>query len=179
MLDIGCGTGWWIQHLVGAGVAPESVHGVDILEERVAAAARRVPGATVTMADARALPYDDARFSAVTLMLVLSSLEGQAAMRAAVAEASRVCRGTIVVWEPRVRTPWNPYTRLVPAPLLESALGPPRAHARITLLPPLARLLPGDRAYALFSGIKPLCTHRLAVFGPCVRPGEARVTVRQ
>src|SRR5262249_14421015 len=74
VLDIGCGTGWWLRALENHGVPSGRLHGVDLLGDRLAAAAQRVPGADLREADARRLPYPNARFRVVILFTVLSSL---------------------------------------------------------------------------------------------------------
>src|SRR4051812_3727402 len=69
VLDVGCGTGWWLERLQGTGAA---LFGLEALEQRVEAARARVPGATVVHGDAAALPWEDGRFGLVTLFTVLS-----------------------------------------------------------------------------------------------------------
>lgn len=143
------------------------MHGVDLLEPRVAAARAAVPAADVRLADVRRLPFEAATFDAVFLFTVLSSLPSAAAVREALAETRRVLApgGAIVVWEPRVPTPGNRATRLVGARELRAAAGPPAAEVTLTLLPPLARRLgaatPG--LYGRLSRLRPLRTHRLAI----------------
>jgi SAM-dependent methyltransferase len=157
-LDAGCGTGWFLERLAAEGA--EDLHGVDLLTERVAAAAARVPSARVERADVGELPYGDGRFAAVFLFTVLSSLPDRASVRAAVAEAWRVGE-RVIVWEPRVPTPRNRATRLVRLADHEAATGVrPQTHS-LTLLPPLARRL-GPRAYARLAAVPALRTHRLA-----------------
>src|SRR5215218_7804247 len=38
VLDVGCGTGWWLRTLAECGVGPECLSGVEVLERRVRAA---------------------------------------------------------------------------------------------------------------------------------------------
>ena len=163
VLDAGCGTGWWLARLLEAGVAAERLHGIDRDAGRVAAAARRAPGAQVAEGDVRALPYADGAFAAVFLLTVLSSVDGAA--RAA-AEAWRVLAagGLLVVWEPRVPNPLNRATRLVRA--RDLGLGAPRSSASITLLPGLARRLGRHTAawYPRLARVPALRTHGLTVF---------------
>src|SRR3954447_25125078 len=47
VLDIGCGGGWWLEQLRGAGAPEHNLHGADLLPERVRAAAARLPGADI------------------------------------------------------------------------------------------------------------------------------------
>jgi SAM-dependent methyltransferase len=162
LLDDGCGTGWWLSALRARGVPAERLVGVDLLEERVAAAREQVPGASLRQADASRLPLRDASCSLVTLFTVLSAMPSRAAVAAALAEARRVTApgGAVVVWEPRVPT-LNPHTRLVRRAELGGVLGGEIAYRSLTVAPPLARRL--GRWYRPLSRLAPLRTHRLAV----------------
>jgi ubiquinone/menaquinone biosynthesis C-methylase UbiE len=168
LLDLGCGTGWWLEALAARGIEPARLHGIDLAEERVVAARARVPGATVCAGDARQLPREDGTFAAVYLLLVLSSLESDAAVADALREARRVVRpgGAIAVWEPRVPTPWNPRTRWIRAAELQAGLGPETESRTLTLLPPLARRLGAatERLYPMLGAGGLLRTHRLWVW---------------
>lgn len=163
VLDVGCGTGWLLEALAREGVQPGRLHGVEALEARVGAASRRAPGAQVRLADARRLPYESGRFELVALVTVLSSMEGDAAVAAALREARRVTSptGVVLCYEPWLANPLNRRTRLVRRRELEAGLGPIAAQRRLTGLPPLARRLGGaaPRLYPLLARLAP--THRL------------------
>ena len=161
MLDAGCGTGWWLERLAAGGVPPERLYGVDLLGDRAAAAARRVPGATVLTADATSLPFDDARFTAVTLFVVLSSLPNAEAVGAVLEEARRVLAPgrPLLIWEPRIPSA-NRGTRWIRRGELVRSLGQLDADEALTVLPPLARRL-GGRTAALYPRLAALRTHRL------------------
>jgi SAM-dependent methyltransferase len=165
LLDIGCGTGWWLERLAQRGVAPERLHGVELDPVRASAAAARVRGATVRYVDARTLPWADDTFAAAFLLLVLSSAGGRGASSVILADARRVVRpgGLIAVWEPRVPTPANRSTRRVTLAELRAALGVESTSCPVTLLPPLARRV-GPRAYRGLARITPLRTHRLVAY---------------
>ncbi|MCP9488880.1 MAG: class I SAM-dependent methyltransferase [Solirubrobacteraceae bacterium MAG38_C4-C5] len=164
VLDAGCGTGWWLTRLAAAGVPPQRLTGVDLLADRVAAAGRRAPGTQAHTADARALPFEDARFDLVLLFTVLSSLHDASAVRRALDEAARVTApgGTVVIWEPRVPT-LNRATRRVRERDVTAVLGPGVSSRPITLLPPLARRLgrATPRLYPALARVPPLRSHRL------------------
>jgi SAM-dependent methyltransferase len=134
----------------------------------VAVASERVPGARVRQADARALPFDDTRFAIVVLFTVLSSLESDRDVRHALAEARRVLRpgGVLLVYEPRLRNPFNARVRRITDEDLDVAGIRPRTERRLTLLPPLARRL-GTRTEALYPRLARLAllrTHRLVAY---------------
>lgn len=166
VLDVGCGAGWWLARMMDRGVPAPRLHGVDLLPVRLDAARRSVPGATLLAADARELPFEDGRFTTVTLFLVLSSLGGESDVRAALREARRVAArgGAVIVWEPRVANPRSRATRHVGRRRLREALGTPATTRTLTLLPPLARRLPTARAYRRMAQVPALRTHRLSVF---------------
>jgi ubiquinone/menaquinone biosynthesis C-methylase UbiE len=163
VLDVGCGTGWLLEALAREVADPARLHGVEALAARAGAAARRVPGARVRTADARKLPYEDGRFELVTLIVVLSSMPGEAAVAAALREARRVASptGRVLVYEPRLPNPLNRNTRAVSRRQLEAGLGPVIAERRLTGLPPLARRL-GRAALRLYPPLARVApTHRL------------------
>src|SRR5689334_6340270 len=45
VLDVGCGTAWWLARLAEAGVPQSRLFGIDILAPRIAAAQARLPEA--------------------------------------------------------------------------------------------------------------------------------------
>jgi SAM-dependent methyltransferase len=167
VLDVGCGTGWWLETLAHRGAAESTLHGVDVDPARVTAAARRVPGAAVEVGDARALHHPDRSFGLVTLIVVLSALARPAAI-GALCEARRVLApgGTIAVYEPRLPNPLNRATRLVTDRDLDRGGLHPRQERSLTLLPPLGRRLGPVTAtlHPALSRIGALRSHRLLVY---------------
>jgi ubiquinone/menaquinone biosynthesis C-methylase UbiE len=163
LLDVGCGTGWWLAELAGRGADPGRLHGIELLEERARVAAARVPGAKVITGDARKLPYADGELGLVTLFLVLSSMERD--VDAALREARRVLapRGVLAVWEPRVPNPLNRATRVVPLSAMRRVLGNPAAVHSLTVAPAVARRSSAG-TYAALARVPLLRTHRLAVW---------------
>jgi glycosyltransferase involved in cell wall biosynthesis/SAM-dependent methyltransferase len=171
LLDVGCGYGDLLGWLSGAGADPSCLRGVDILEERVTAAQRRVAKVAFEAGDARALPYPPRSVDAVLLFTVLSSVLGRDDRRRVALEAIRVLRpgGVILCYDMRYRNPWN----LTVRPIGRRELGRlfPRCVVEtrsLTLLPPLARRL-GRATEALYdplSAVAPLRTHLLAVVRP-------------
>jgi SAM-dependent methyltransferase len=166
ILDVGCGSGWWLECLAADARVSARLGGVELLPERAASARGRVPRAAIAQADARELPFDTGSFEVVTLFTVLSSLSGVADAERTLREARRVLRpgGVLLIWEPRVRNPFNRNTVLIDRPLLERALTGTRVEARtLTVLPPLARRLGKHtpRLYPRLSRIGVVHTHRL------------------
>lgn len=165
VLDAGCGTGWWLERLARAEVAPGRLVGVDMLAERVRAAQERVSGARVVEGDVRRLPAPAGSCSLVLLFTVLSAMGTPDDVRLALGEARRVLApgGAIAVWEPRVPTP-NRHTRTVGLGQLRPVLGGELQVRTLTLAPPLARR--AGRFYGQLARIPLLRTHRLVVARP-------------
>jgi SAM-dependent methyltransferase len=171
ILDVGCGTGWWLAALAERRDVSAALHGLEILPDRVAAARERAPAAAVVEGDALALPFADGRFDIVSLLTVLSSLSGPGDVRAALAEVRRVLgpQGVVIVWEPRLPNPFNRRTTAVSTRDVAAALGGVQIRSRsTTLLPPLARHLGrrADRLYPRLAAIPALRSHRVM----CARP---------
>jgi SAM-dependent methyltransferase len=166
ILDVGCGTGWWLARLAADPEIAATLHGIDMLPDRVASAQRRVPAASLATGDARALPYEDRSLDVVTLFTVLSSLSCDQDVQRALSEARRVlaASGKLLVWEPRLANPLNPSTLRIGGRLLEDGLAGFHVERRTTtLFPPLARRL-GSRAgqlYPALARLGPLRTHLL------------------
>lgn len=107
-LDVGCGTGLTIRHLVGE-IA--ELHGVDLSEEMLARARDRVPDAVLRRYDGDELPYADHTFDLSFAVCVLHHVE-PGRRSALLGEMARVTRpgGVVAVFE---HNPWNPLTRKV------------------------------------------------------------------
>jgi ubiquinone/menaquinone biosynthesis C-methylase UbiE len=166
VLDVGCGSGWWLAELSGRQEMSAELHGVDILGERIERARQRIPGAQLSIADARELPYAAGTFDVVTMFTVLSSLAGRDDARRALREAQRalVPGGVLLIWEPRLPNPLNRQTFLITRGLLRAALAGSSIQTRtLTLLPPLARHLGRrtDLFYRRLAQVPLLRTHRL------------------
>lgn len=168
ILDLGCGTGWWLRSLAEAGVDPARLWGIDEQPARVEAARRAVPGARIEAGDARALELEDDGFALVLLFTVLSSLPTSKAVEAALAEAMRVLApgGLFLIYEPRVINPFNRHTRRLRDGELDAAGLVPREQLSLTLLPPLARRLGArtEARYERLARLPQLRTHRLISF---------------
>ena len=166
ILDIGCGTGWWLERLAADDQVGATLYGLELLPDRRDAAAKRVPAATVELGDARVLPYDDASIDVVTLFTTLSSLPCAADVPTAIGEARRVLapEGALLIWEPRIPNPLNRSTLFIDRASLRAALDGMRIETvTTTVFPPLARRLGRRTAelYPLLARARALNTHRL------------------
>ena len=151
VLDVGCGTGFWLRALQTSGLDATRLTGVDVVAERVVIASARSPGATVGYADAQALPFDDTRFGVALLFTVLSSLANGSDVHRALSEARRGLRprGVLLLYEPRMRNPFNPAVRRITNEDLDAAGVTPCTERRLTVFSPLARRL-GTRTEVLY-----------------------------
>jgi ubiquinone/menaquinone biosynthesis C-methylase UbiE len=167
VLEVGCGSAWFLQALVERGAEPGRLQGVDLLERRIADARHRLPDSRFEVADARRLPLAERSFDVVLMLTVLSSLPDPGSVAAALVEAKRVLApgGMLLVYEPRVPNPLNRHTVFISRRMLSSALGDDPEELRLTVLPPLARRLGRrtDRLYPRLARIGPLLTHRLSI----------------
>lgn len=143
ILDVGCGTGWWLETLATTGVDERRLYGLDADPGRVDQARKRVPGASILAGDARSLPFEADRFALVTCVLLLSSLRPGNTVTQAIDEMWRVLRpgGQLVCYEFRIRKPFGESTRLVRTREIDARFGAASSRATATVLPPLARRL--------------------------------------
>lgn len=106
LLDVGCGTGTTDRYL-----APrvKKLHGVDISDEMLVKAQRKVPRAKFTWYDGEILPFADESFDVVVAMCVLHHVPPSMRFKV-VSEMLRVTRrnGIVAVFE---HNPSNPLTR--------------------------------------------------------------------
>lgn len=172
VVDLGCGGGDLALLLAARDHRPARYIGVDLLEERIAAARAVVPWGEFVIASADRLPVGDATADVVVAATLLSSLREAFLQRAVAAEIARVLRrgGRFVVYDIRYPSPRNRSVAPVTTLSLERLFPGWHVDARtITLVPPLARsvLGAGERRYRFLASIPPLRSHIAAVL---VRP---------
>jgi SAM-dependent methyltransferase len=143
VLDVGCGDGAVLRDMLRYGAAPEDLHGVDLLAERVERARELTPGAQIEVADAQSLNHEDGAFDLVLGFTLLSSVMEPEARARVASEMRRVTRhGGVVLLYDFWTNPFNKDVR----PLRQEEvrlLFPDRRidFRRTTLAPPLLRLL--------------------------------------
>jgi ubiquinone/menaquinone biosynthesis C-methylase UbiE len=169
ILDVGCGDGSFLRRLVSWGAEPNLLAGVDLLEDRVAAARRIEPCLDVRQADATALPFEDASFDLVAQLTVLTSILDGEMRREVAREMARVLRpgGVVVSYDFRVARDRRNTRPLRVAELAGLFPGFSVDGRRVTLIPPLARALAG-RSWMLcelLEAIPLLRTHELVLLG--------------
>lgn len=168
VLDAGCGDGSVLRDLLRYGAEASDLHGIDLLEDRVARARELTPGAHIEAGDVQQLPYEAGSFDLVLAFTLLSSVTDAAARQRVASELLRVTKpgGLVLVYDFWL----NPLNRDVKALRRDDlrALFPARAieFRGTTLAPPLTRLLlkaPGGWLAATLLEVIPfLRTHYVA-----------------
>jgi len=168
VLDVGCGEGAVLRDLLRFGARPENMVGVDLLVSRLARARALNAGMAFVVADAADLPYPDAGFDLLLAFTLLSSIVDVEVRGAAASEMLRVLRpgGVLIIYDFWVN-PRNPDVRpLRRAEVRRLFPGCAFNWRRVTLAPPLLRLLAGSApggwvACYLLEKLPFLCTHFL------------------
>ena len=169
ILEVGCGTGYWLREFVKWGARPENITGIDLLSDRVTRARRLCPASVqLQCASAAHLPFSGSKFDLVLQSTVFTSILDHNLKRQVASEMLRVIKpdGLVVWYDYHVNNPWNPDVRGIKRREIASLF--PGCHIeleRLTLLPPLTRFLApySYMACYLLEKISPLCTHYLGV----------------
>ena len=163
---MGCGSGGDLVRLVGHDANPARIHGIDLREDAIATARRRLPSVDLLVANAAEMPHPDQSMDLVMQSTVLSSvLDGD--LRAQIAaEMTRVARPTgLIVSYDFWANPVNRNTHGLSRRELRRLFGSRKVETRsVTLAPPLARLV-APRSYHLAAALQAvpvLRTHILA-----------------
>jgi ubiquinone/menaquinone biosynthesis C-methylase UbiE len=172
LLDIGCGRGVWLREFIKWGAAPERVHGIDLLADRVADAARVCPsGVVLRCANAGHLDYSDGSFDLVWQSMLFTSVLDHGLRRAIAREMLRVLRpGGLILWyDYHMNNPKNPDVRGVGRQEIHQLFANcDITLRRLTVAAPLARrLAPHGGAWLALARVVPwLTTHYLGVIRP-------------
>lgn len=145
ILEIGCGTGFWLREFIKWGFRPDHIAGIDLLSDRVALAKQLCPEhVRIECGSATKLGFLDGCFDLVLQSTVFSSVLDPFIREQIASEMLRVIKadGAILWYDFHVNNPRNPDVqgmkkqeifRLFPGCRIDLQ--------RITLAPPLARLL--------------------------------------
>jgi len=169
ILEIGCGSGFWLREFVRWGARPENTFGIDLLPERLADAKRLCPsGISLYCQSAVDLHDLPGSFDLVLQSTVFTSIL-QAEMKQQIAsEMLRVLSpdGLIVWYDFCVSNPANSDVRGIKKREIDELFpGCSICLEKLTLAPPLGRPLAraSRTLYCVASTIKPLCTHYLGI----------------
>lgn len=169
ILEIGCGTGYWLREFIKWGARPENITGVDLLSERVIEAKKLCPEAVqVHCGSAAELAFPKETFDLVLQSTVFTSVLDASMKQQMASEILRVVKsnGLILWYDYHVNNPWNADVRGVKRQEISQLFpGCFIKLQRITLAPPLVRLLAPYSWLACYvlGKIPWLCTHYLGV----------------
>jgi SAM-dependent methyltransferase len=145
ILDIGCGSGYWIQEFLKLGAVPENLAGIDLLDWRVNDARRILPpGVRLECGNAEKLGFSDRSFDVVVQFTVFSSILDPHMKRKVASEMLRVLKedGFIIWHDFFVRDPRNSDVRAITKNEIHQLFpGCQIDLRRITVAAPLTRLL--------------------------------------
>jgi SAM-dependent methyltransferase len=168
LLEVGCGRGDNLLEMLRLGFAPGHLAGIELLDERHAAARSRLPGA-LTLIHGDALQVDIAEQSqdVVLQSTVFSSLLDEAYRQRLAGRMWNWLRpgGAVLWYDFTVDNPRNADVRGVPASRVRELFPHGRITThRVTLAPPLARVAVRlhPALYTALNMLPPLRTHLLA-----------------
>ena len=169
ILEIGCGTGYWLREFIKWGGRPENISGVDLLPDRIAEARGLCPeGIKLYCGNAANLEFKDSTFDLVLQSTAFTSILDSTMKQQVAGEMIRVTRksGLILWYDYHVNNPWNSDVRGLKKREIYKLFPGCRVYLqRITLVPPLARWI-APRSWLLaylLERIPPLCTHYIGV----------------
>ncbi|MGH9502220.1 MAG: class I SAM-dependent methyltransferase [Terriglobales bacterium] len=168
ILDIGCGSGFWLQQFVGWGAKLQNLFGIDLRAAGIAEAKEGgLEGANLKVGSATRLGFADESFDLVMQFAVFSSVLHEPSRRRIASEMIRVLKpgGYIVWYDFFVNNPWNRDVRGLGKRELNDLFPGCRPHFyRVTVAPPFTRRM-GRLApvlYPALTSIKLCSTHYLA-----------------
>lgn len=170
VLEVGCGSGAVMIEFLSMGIAQENIYGVDLLENRLFDARRRLPVSNFANADGQCLPFAGNSFDLILQYTAISSVLDMQLRRRICADILRVLKpeGMFLSYDFWIN-PINKQTRGVRLTDLRSSFPNCQVYCkRITLAPPIARyLVPLSWTLsALLEKLKILNTHYLVAIRP-------------
>jgi SAM-dependent methyltransferase len=180
ILEIGCGTGYWLREFIKWGARPENITGVDLLPERIVEAGILCPSQVTTICgSAGELGLPDRSYDLVLQSTVFSSILDSEMRRRVAGEMLRVLKpdGLVVWYDYHVNNPRNRDVRGVGKAEIRDLFPDSVLDLRpITVAPPLVRrLAPYSFLTCYLLGWIPwLCTHYLGVIRRTQKPAVFR-----
>jgi ubiquinone/menaquinone biosynthesis C-methylase UbiE len=145
ILEVGCGSGYWIRKFLELGATPESLVGIDLLDWRIDVARRICPGSVrLERGNAERLEFSDRSFDMIAQFVVFSSILDANVKRRIASEMLRVLKedGFIIWYDFFLDNPRNRDVKGLNKSEIRRLFPGCRIQLRrITLAPPLARLM--------------------------------------
>lgn len=168
ILDIGCGNGGVLRDFIKYGASPESLYGVDLIEDRIEEAKRLSPNIGFRCSSAENIPFEDRSFDIVLLFTVFTSIFDLGMKKRLASEALRLLGpgGVVIYYDYRYNNPRNRDVRGVKRKEIEELFpGCSFDFTLTTLAPPLSRAIApySTLLCRLLEKIPFLKTHWLAV----------------
>jgi len=169
ILEVGCGTGFWLREFVRWGARPHNIVGVDLLPERIAEAEILCPaGITLRSQSAAKLEFSADTFDLVLQSTVFTSIFDNDMKIKIAREMLRVLRpnGMIMWYDFTMNNPWNSDVRGIPRrEIVRLFPGCRFEFQRLTLAPPIGRRIAriSPLLYRALSAVRIFDTHCLAI----------------
>lgn len=169
VLDIGCGSGGTLLPMLYYRFQPGNCFGVDLLDDRIAEARRRLPNMTFACCSAENIPFEKHSFDLVIMFTCLSSVLDKGTRQKICTESLAMLRpgGWVLIYDFRVNNPFNKDVHAVTLRELKGYFpGLKFSSKTLTLIPQLGRLI-GRYSIALcriLAIIPFLRTHRMTMF---------------
>lgn len=142
ILEVGCGRGGVLLNYLSYGAEPQTLHGTDLLLDRLQDAHNRLPHLPLSCTDGQRLPYCDNSFDLILQYTVFSSILDDSLKSTLASEMMRVLGkpGGLIIWYDFWLNPTNKETRGIRPPEIRQLFpGCGFEFRRVTLAPPIAR----------------------------------------
>lgn len=145
ILEVGCGSGYWLRQFVQWGAKPTKLAGIDLNPSMIAnARACCANGITLKVGDASILPFFDESFDLVVQFVMFSSITDAEVRQTIAQEILRVTttKGTILWYDFFVNNPFNDRVHGIRRAELDRLFPECQMDVRkVTLAPPITRRL--------------------------------------
>jgi SAM-dependent methyltransferase len=168
VLEVGCGGGGELAHLLDLGAYAPRLVGVDLLPERIDAARKAFPELDFRVANAEHLEFADGSFDLVLAFTLFTSILDATMASNVASEMGRVLRpgGGVLWYDFRYDSPANRNVRGVGAARVRELFpGFEGELHKVTVIPPLARRLGPltGGGYRLLASMPPMRSHLLGL----------------
>ena len=169
ILEVGCGSGFWLRQFVQWGARPHNMFGVDLLPESIARGRELCPnGINLQCEDANSLSFERDFFDVVMQFTVFSSVLSQETQANLAKEMQRVMKpGGLILWfDFFMSNPKNHDVRGVTRRRIRQLFPECTLDLnRVILAPPIARFIAPLSPFVcrVLSMLSPLCTHYLGI----------------